>query len=309
MPAHESVSSVTLNKPILFPSGRSVRPLKLINHSAHGDIYLVRQLLTNKFYALKSIPRSADQEIEVQLHQRMSSHPNILTLHETLITPNHALLLLDYCQQGDLFEAITSGKIADHPDSENVIRSIFLQLCWAVSCCHEAGIYHRDIKPENIFVTFRGDGPLVQLGDFGLAVDAENPEALISCGSPCFMPPDAYPDFEYDYEPSKADVWALGVILCNLLTAKNPWKEARQGDVRFDFIQQDVKRGLVSILGLYHEVAEMLAYVLQQDPRQRCGVEELMDAFGWVNFSAKQQECGLKKKNELWECELPCEWV
>jgi len=302
MPHHEP--PVSLNKLIVFPSGRSVRPLKLINQSAHGEIYLVRQLLTSKFYALKSVPRSPDQEVEVELHQRMSSYPNILTLHETLLTPTHALLLLDYCSQGDLFEAITSGKIARHPYSERIIRSIFLQLCWAVSCCHEAEIYHRDIKPENVFVTFKGNDVLVQLGDFGLAVEASSADAQIGCGSAAYMPPDAYPDSEVEYEPSKADVWALGVILCNLLTAKNPWKEAKHGDERFDFIQKNVKKGLESVLGLYHEVAEMLAYVLLQDPKQRCDVEALMEAFRWV---ALRKRCDMVAKKEVWlEYEVPC---
>ena len=83
---------------------------------------------------------------------------------------------------------------------------------------HFKQILHRDVKTLNIFIK---EGVL-KLGDFGISKALENEEdmAQTKCGTPYFMPPEVCKNFPYD---AKADVWAMGVIIYELITLKKPF--------------------------------------------------------------------------------------
>jgi eukaryotic-like serine/threonine-protein kinase len=105
---------------------------------------------------------------------------------------------------------------------------IILQVCEGLAEAHAAGLVHRDIKPANLFLTRRPDGQLsVKILDFGIAkrVDTASPALTNpgkSVGSPWYMSP------EQMLTPSsvdqQADVWSLGVLLFELLTARLPFE-------------------------------------------------------------------------------------
>jgi serine/threonine protein kinase len=127
--------------------------------------------------------------LQVNIHQSLHSHPNIVTLHRTLETSSFLLLLLEYVPGEDLFYFLEQAR--DHyessshtpdptePSSESasrtpptpsllstmnssqllsrtrlrLISSMFSQMCDAVAACHTQQVFHRDIKPENFIVT------------------------------------------------------------------------------------------------------------------------------------------------------------
>ena len=84
---------------------------------------------------------------------------------------------------------------------------------------HSKNILHRDIKTQNIFIT---QNDILKMGDFGISRQMETltPMAMTACGTPYFMPPEVCMGKPYD---SKADVWAIGVILYELITFKKPF--------------------------------------------------------------------------------------
>ena len=79
---------------------------------------------------------------------------------------------------------------------------------------------NEDVKTQNIFIAKNG---ILKLGDFGISRSLEYGEAKAqtSVGTPLFMPPEVCQGKEYD---NKADVWALGVILYELITLKKPFE-------------------------------------------------------------------------------------
>lgn len=84
---------------------------------------------------------------------------------------------------------------------------------------HSKNILHRDIKTQNIFIT---QNDILKIGDFGISKQVETISPLTNtvCGTPYFMPPEVCLGKPYD---SKADVWAVGVILYELITLKKPF--------------------------------------------------------------------------------------
>jgi serine/threonine protein kinase len=104
-----------------------------------------------------------------------------------------------------------------------------LQACEAIAEAHALGIVHRDLKPANLFVIRRPDGGLsVKVLDFGIAkrMNAVGPAAAITStaavmGSPLYMSPEQL-NSSKDTD-ARTDVWALGVILYELLVAESPF--------------------------------------------------------------------------------------
>jgi serine/threonine-protein kinase len=107
-----------------------------------------------------------------------------------------------------------------------------LQACEALAEAHKLGIVHRDLKPSNIFVTARADGsPLIKVLDFGLskvldpdaafATESSLTNTEMVVGSPHYMSPEHVRSLKY--VDARTDIWSLGVILYQLLTARRPF--------------------------------------------------------------------------------------
>ncbi|APR79322.1 serine/threonine protein kinase [Minicystis rosea] len=110
-----------------------------------------------------------------------------------------------------------------------------LQACEAIAEAHALGLVHRDLKPANLFLTSRADGsPLVKVLDFGLskatkpdAMDASLTAAHVLMGSPYYMAPEQIRSFKTI--DARADIWAIGVILFQLLTGACPFQAESLG--------------------------------------------------------------------------------
>ncbi len=105
-----------------------------------------------------------------------------------------------------------------------------LQATEALAEAHARGLIHRDLKPANLFLTHRADGsPCVKVLDFGItkmmdrvgeASSFDETNANVVMGSPRYMPPEQLRSGAID---ARADIWALGVILFELLTGVSPF--------------------------------------------------------------------------------------
>ncbi|KEP53802.1 kinase domain protein [Rhizoctonia solani 123E] len=168
-------------------------------------------------------------EHEMLCHSRVSEHPNIVTLHTVLIDVMAYYAVMDLHADGDLFKCITEDEF--YVGNDALIKTVFSQLLDAVEFCHKKGVYHRDLKPENILC--RNGGNTVLLTDFGLATRNTFSQDF-RCGSEFYMSPECvgFPVVKA-YSTVHNDIWALGVILVNLITSRNPWKCAELQDEGF----------------------------------------------------------------------------
>jgi serine/threonine protein kinase len=144
----------------------------------------------------------------------------------------------------DVIEAAPAGDLAGLLRKEGSLPvsqavGIILQACEAVAEAHSIGIVHRDLKPANLFVTTRMDGtPLVKVLDFGISKmsalnSAGAEESLTSTGlvmgSPGYMSPEQVRNAKA--VDARSDVWALGVILYEVLTGVSPFRGDTAGEV------------------------------------------------------------------------------
>ncbi|KAJ5142372.1 hypothetical protein N7476_003768 [Penicillium atrosanguineum] len=209
-----------------------------------GPGFAVPPAATQKLVAVKIIEHGpaggADEErLEVSLKREVDilkavNHPSLVQLKAFGSDEKRALLVLDFCPGGDLFEYATSGT---RPTSPGLIQRIFSELVDAVRYLHSQYIVHRDIKLENVLLTLPShaleevtdwhtyDRAVVVLSDLGLSrripEPPESPLLKTRCGSEDYAAPEILMGQSYDGRAT--DAWALGVLLYAIMENRLPF--------------------------------------------------------------------------------------
>jgi serine/threonine-protein kinase len=145
---------------------------------------------------------------------------NVVRVFEVGTLPNALpYIVMEHLRGADLARVLATRGPLPWTDAIDFV----LQACEALAEAHGRGIVHRDLKPQNLFLTQRPDGsPVVKVLDFGIskAVDEDAPNLTATdtvMGTPLYMSPEQVRSLKN--VDLRADVWALGSILFELLTA------------------------------------------------------------------------------------------
>lgn len=168
-------------------------------------------------------------------------------------------MVMEYLEGVDLAQAVE--KSGPMPVTQAV--AYVLQACEAIAEAHALGIVHRDLKPANLFLARRaGRDPMVKVLDFGISKTNDAASGLTQTssvmGSPFYMAPEQMMSSK-DVD-ARTDLWALGIILYELLTGKTPFGADSMPEVVFNVTQRDP----APIRGLRPEVPEELAEVISR---------------------------------------------
>lgn len=148
---------------------------------------------------------------------RRLNHPNIVKMLTTVQQGGDHYIVLEYVSGGDLGDMLkTRGKLS----IERTLQ-IGIELSDALTRAHYLNIIHRDIKPANVLM---GEDGVPKLTDFGIAHiggQGEITGAGLAMGTPDYMSPESVNGEEVD---ERADIWSLGVLLYEMLTAQHPFR-------------------------------------------------------------------------------------
>ena len=189
-------------------------------------------------------------------------------------------IVMEFLEGRDLAEVVKSGALAVDDAVEYV-----LQACEALAEAHTAGIIHRDLKPANLFLAERADGsPVIKVLDFGISkviesgkVDGGLTRTSAMMGSPFYMSPEQTKSAK-DVD-ARTDLWALGVILYELVTGSPPFHGENMGELVAAILTEAPKPLGEAKSGLPGGLETVVMRCLEKDPDARyANVGELAQA-------------------------------
>ncbi|MCL2325308.1 MAG: serine/threonine protein kinase [Proteobacteria bacterium] len=222
-----------------FEPGRTLvgryRLSESIGGGAMGEVFKAEHTLMKKMVAIKLLHASAssNEELVERFRREAQSaaaiqHPNMCAVTDFDVTEDGTFFLVMEYLDGETLQ----GRIdrVGGLDPLTIIH-IMTQLLSVLQSAHERGIVHRDVKPENIFLIQQdGTHDLVKLLDFGIARQSETAAATSSSanltqagfiyGTPQYMAPEQAAGDTIDF---RADLYACGVILYEMITGKRPF--------------------------------------------------------------------------------------
>ncbi|KAF5329381.1 hypothetical protein D9619_009218 [Psilocybe cf. subviscida] len=210
---------------------------------------------------------------EIALHQMASKHPAVVTLDRVVEEGGFTFIIMDFAADDNLFTQ-TLHK-THYLGNDTLIKLVFLQLLDAVQYCHSLGIYHQDLRPKNVLCYDRGYR--IALTNFGLAT-TDKYSTELRTGSVYYVGPECQAggsERPEPYSPMQSDIWSLGIILLNLVTARNPWKSATPDDAAYQAYLRDPSHFLPSALPISDELNNVLVRVLAINWKTRIPLPEL----------------------------------
>ena len=233
---------------------------KVINKK-YNQIMIAKDFPLNterQFFNLNAAEREVESLCELD-------HPNVIRIYDSFIENNHYYLIFEECTGGSLKDAIENRTII----SEIERKSICQQILSALYYMHSKKIAHRDIKPSSILLDhFKKP----KLSDFGISIFMQEGQKCEKfSGSTAYLAPEILNQQQYD--PFKADVWALGITFYELLTGKTPWKSVNIVDLVHEIKQFEE----ISFPDSLNENwKSLLGSMLKKDPLERSETSELI---------------------------------
>eukprot|EP00210_Caulerpa_lentillifera_P000660 g637.t1 len=211
--------------------------LKELGYGNEGRTFLIQERKPdgNHLFACKMLPRGVGICPEFILkglrNQSCLRFVNVVQFLEILLTRTHLIIKFEYVRGGDLFDYLCRQR--SHSKhlllSEEHARYVFIQILFGLHYCHGQRVAHRDITLTNILCT-KHKNPVIKICDFGLSkgwAAAQDAQSFSAVGSLWFMSPELISRFnqgtsDEPYDPRKADIWSLGVILYAMLLGRFP---------------------------------------------------------------------------------------
>ena len=286
-------------------SGQELGPYRigdLLGQGAMGQVYRAQDPRLGRAVAIKFLPEDFASDAErlrrFELEARaiaQLNHPNIVQIFDTGTWEGVPYLVMELVEGQTLRDWIGLGV-----SSARKAAAMAMQIAQGLAAAHDAGIVHRDLKPENVLIGLDGRPRIL---DFGLAKRFLRPGAGSSLataaleggteqgrivGTVGYMAPEQLLDGRLD---GRTDLFALGVILWEMLAGARPFQGASFVDLMHAILRQDPP-DLPPALKVPPALERILRRCLEKDPGQR--FQNARDlAFALQHLDSGSQDAGL----------------
>ena len=254
---------------------------ELLGKGGMGEVFLARDTKLNRDVAVKALPESfaRDPGLMARFEREARTlaslnHPNIAHLYGLENWDGAMAIVMELVPGSTLRDRIKQGPV---PLEEAL--AIARQISAALEAAHDQGVIHRDLKPANVKITPEG---VVKLLDFGLAKTAaeerpaldpdnsptatmEATQAGVILGTAGYMAPEQVRGTHVD---KRADIWAFGVVLYELLTGRKAFTGATATDLLAASLRADPDWTALPA-GTPHEIRRLLERCLERDRQKR----------------------------------------
>ncbi|CAK7897593.1 flippase kinase 1 [[Candida] anglica] len=248
----------------------SFEKIRLLGRGDVGKVYLVKEITSNKLYAMKVLSKKemiernkikralAEQEILAT-----SNHPFIVTLYHSFQSEEYLYLCMEYCMGGEFFRALQTRESKCIPEAD--AKFYAAEVTAALEYLHLMGFIYRDLKPENILLHQSGH---IMLSDFDLSkqsASTKNPEIFFkrntygaNNGGPTLDTKACIDGFRTNSfvgteeyiapevirgkgHTSAVDWWTLGIFFYEMLYGTTPFKGSQRNKTFSNILKKDVK--------------------------------------------------------------------
>ncbi len=246
-----------------------------------GTVYLAHDTKLDRKVALKILPADVGNGDRIRRFVQEAkaasalNHPNILTIYEIDEIDSEHFIATEFIEGQTLRQRMRTA-----PLKPREAIDIAIQIANALCATHVVGIVHRDVKPENVML--RNDG-IVKVLDFGLAKltreipkvheDSQAPtQNLLNTapgvvlGTAPYMSPEQARGFDVD---ARTDIWSLGCLLYEMITARQPFGGATTVDVLSEIINREPDSVLSHVSEKPREFERIVGRALRKDREQR----------------------------------------
>jgi serine/threonine protein kinase len=242
------------------------RVLERLGAGGMATVYLAEDQRLGRKVAVKRLhsdsPEDAAQRFEREAKVGASlSHPNLVTVFDTVADDEGVLIVMEYVEGENLAELMARERV---PAEQAV--SIIRQAAGALDHAHQAGVVHRDVKPPNILISPDGKAKVV---DLGIATASERTQITAAgtvLGTPSYMAPE---QLEGGKITKAVDIYALGAVAFELLSGR----KARQGRTPVEIAHQIASDPAPDIREAWSDAppaaAEVLQRAMARDPEAR----------------------------------------
>lgn len=255
---------------IIYGNGRSYEFKNVVGKGARSVVMAAYCHEDHKTYAIKVVGKAIERCVvrvrkEIAVLRRLK-HPNIIRLIDTFENDTTIFLVFEMMEKTLLSVCCREGKL-----SLAKARFFLEPLARAIHYMHSNNVVHLDVKLENIMMDANNQPVLI---DFGFAEEVPPGQLLQrGKGSYNYMSPEIVRNEPYD--PRKADMWSLGILLYAMVTARFPFDDRATADPRV--IMELIKNAELKIpLHVPIPAANLLTKMLQRDPAKRIEFDALL---------------------------------
>ena len=210
-----------------------------IGRGAFGTVLLMEDTVVDERLILKFLNPNVSQDEEVMkrfVHElrysRKITHKNVIRIYDFLYIQGLYAISMEY------FPSHTLGSevVNDKPVELQRALQFAIDICTGMTVAHQVGIVHRDLKPANVLINQEG---LLKIVDFGVAAAQREGDTQLTktgyvIGSPKYMAPEQILGKKVD---ERADIYAVGVMLYEMLTGQPPYSRGDHMSVMYQHVQ------------------------------------------------------------------------
>jgi len=210
-----------------------------IGRGAFGTVLLMEDTVVDERLILKFLnPNvSGDEEVMKRFvhelrYSRKITHKNVIRIYDFLYIQGNYAISMEY------FPSHTLGSevVNDKPVELKRAMGFGIDICTGMAVAHQQGIVHRDLKPANVLINQEG---LLKIVDFGVAAAQREGDTQLTktgyvIGSPKYMAPEQILGKKVD---ERADIYALGVMLYEMVTGVPPYSRGDHMSVMYQHVQ------------------------------------------------------------------------
>ncbi|WP_406344981.1 Stk1 family PASTA domain-containing Ser/Thr kinase [Streptomyces sp. NBC_00648] len=189
------------------------------------------------------------------------AHPNVVGMFDQGTDGQYVYLAMEYVAGCTLRDVLRERGALQPRAALDILEPVLA----ALGAAHRAGFVHRDMKPENVLI---GDDGRVKVADFGLvrAVDAVTSTTGSVLGTVSYLAPE---QIEQGTADTRADVYACGVVLYEMLTGAKPHSGENAAQILYAHLHEGVPAPSAAVPGLAVELDELVASATARDPQAR----------------------------------------